>query len=143
MLFWPGVAGEFMGMLPVTLIFVLSASLVVALIFLPVLGGIAGRMTRTFDRSANALRTRLPWWARAALVPVAFYGIFVGAMQVLNPGYLFGGASPHARVRSSGCPARRSSSARRSCRPSRSARRGSTGRRGGWRRATAARPSGA
>ncbi|MEM7318795.1 MAG: efflux RND transporter permease subunit, partial [Pseudomonadota bacterium] len=33
MLFWPGVPGEFMGMLPVTLIFVLSASLVVALIY--------------------------------------------------------------------------------------------------------------
>ena len=30
MLFWPGVPGQFMGMLPVTLIFVLSASLVVA-----------------------------------------------------------------------------------------------------------------
>jgi multidrug efflux pump len=43
MLFWPGVAGEFMGMLPVTLIFVLSASLIVALIFLPVMGGVAGR----------------------------------------------------------------------------------------------------
>jgi multidrug efflux pump len=27
-------------------------------------------------------------------VPVAFYGIFLGAMQVLNPGYLFGGTSP-------------------------------------------------
>ncbi|WP_292313298.1 efflux RND transporter permease subunit, partial [Marivivens sp.] len=30
MLFWPGVPGQFMGMLPVTLIFVLSASLIVA-----------------------------------------------------------------------------------------------------------------
>ena len=29
MLFWPGVPGQFMGMLPVTLIFVLSASLIV------------------------------------------------------------------------------------------------------------------
>jgi len=94
MLFWPGVAGEFMGMLPVTLIFVLSASLVVALIFLPVMGGLAGRMTRTFERSSEALRQRLPWWARAAIVPVAFYGVFLGAMQVLNPGYLFGGSSP-------------------------------------------------
>ena len=28
MLFWPGVPGQFMGMLPVTLIFVLSASLI-------------------------------------------------------------------------------------------------------------------
>jgi multidrug efflux pump len=94
MLFWPGVAGEFMGMLPVTLIFVLSASLVVALIFLPVMGGVAGRTSRTFERSSEALRDRLPWWARAAIVPVAFYGVFLGAMQVLNPGYLFGGASP-------------------------------------------------
>ena len=94
MLFWPGVAGEFMGMLPVTLIFVLSASLIVALIFLPVMGGVAGRMTRTFERSSDALRARLPWWASAAIVPVAFYGVFLGAMQVLNPGYLFGGASP-------------------------------------------------
>ena len=44
MLFWPGVPGEFMGMLPVTLIFVLSASLVVALIYLPVMGGVLGRL---------------------------------------------------------------------------------------------------
>jgi multidrug efflux pump len=94
MLFWPGVAGEFMGMLPVTLIFVLSASLIVALIFLPVMGGVAGRTSRLFERSSEALRARLPWWARAAIVPVAFYGVFLGAMQVLNPGYLFGGASP-------------------------------------------------
>ena len=44
MLFWPGVPGQFMGMLPVTLIFVLSASLIVALVYLPVVGGVTGRM---------------------------------------------------------------------------------------------------
>ena len=49
MLFWPGVPGEFMGMLPVTLIFVLSASLVVALVYLPVMGGVAGRISRFFE----------------------------------------------------------------------------------------------
>ncbi|MEO0361118.1 MAG: efflux RND transporter permease subunit, partial [Pseudomonadota bacterium] len=38
MLLWPGMPGEFMGQLPVTLIFVLSASLIVALVFLPVIG---------------------------------------------------------------------------------------------------------
>ena len=38
MLFWPGIPGQFMRHLPVTLIFVLSASLLVALIFLPVIG---------------------------------------------------------------------------------------------------------
>jgi multidrug efflux pump len=94
MLFWPGVPGEFMGMLPVTLIFVLSASLVVALIYLPVMGGVAGRMTRVFGRWSDALRRVLPWPARAALVPVAWFATFVGAMQLLNPGYVFGGASP-------------------------------------------------
>ena len=92
MLFWPGVAGEFMGLLPITMIFVLSASLVVALIYLPVLGGVTGRMGRLFGRSADALRALLPWWGRALLVPPALYLIFLGAMQTLNPGYLFGTA---------------------------------------------------
>ncbi len=88
MLFWPGVPGEFMGMLPVTLIFVLSASLIVALIYLPVMGGVTGRVSRLFVRSSNALRRTLPWPVRAALVPVALYTVFLGAMQVLNPSYL-------------------------------------------------------
>ena len=93
MLFWPGVPGEFMGMLPVTLIFVLSASLVVALIYLPVMGGVAGRLSRRFAGWSAALMG-LPWILRAALVPVTLYAVFLGAMQLLNPGYLFGGASP-------------------------------------------------
>ncbi len=91
MLFWPGVPGEFMGMLPVTLIFVLSASLVVALIYLPVMGGVSGRLSRSFTRSSAFLVKGLPWWARALLVPPSLYVIFIGAMQVINPGYLFGG----------------------------------------------------
>jgi multidrug efflux pump len=90
MLFWPGVPGEFMGMLPVTLIFVLSASLVVALVYLPVMGGVSGRLSRKFTRSADVLRSRLPLWARLVLVPVAMLALFVSAMQLLNPGYLLG-----------------------------------------------------
>ncbi|MQY44285.1 AcrB/AcrD/AcrF family protein [Epibacterium sp. SM1969] len=88
MLFWPGVPGEFMGMLPVTLIFVLSASLVVALIYLPVMGGVSGRMSRSFGIMADALRTRLPWVVRAALVVLTLLGMFTGAMQMLNPTYI-------------------------------------------------------
>jgi multidrug efflux pump len=91
MLFWPGVPGQFMGMLPVTLIFVLSASLVVALVYLPVMGGVAGRMSRSFSGASDALRARLPWVLRAALVPLTLYAMFVAAMQVLNPGYLLPG----------------------------------------------------
>ncbi|MEM9706479.1 MAG: efflux RND transporter permease subunit [Pseudomonadota bacterium] len=41
-LFWDDIAGKFMKFLPITLIFVLLASLVVALIFLPVLGSVMG-----------------------------------------------------------------------------------------------------
>ena len=88
MLFWPGVPGEFMGMLPVTLIFVLSASLLVALIYLPVMGGVSGRLSRIFEGASESLRASLPWAVRAALVPLALYAIFLGAMQILNPAYL-------------------------------------------------------
>ncbi len=91
MLFWPGIPGEFMGMLPVTLIFVLSASLIVALIYLPVMGGVSGRLSRIFDRASDWLRGRTPWWLRAVLVPPSFYLVFLGAMQVLNPSYLVEG----------------------------------------------------
>ncbi len=94
MLFWPGVPGQFMGMLPVTLIFVLSASLIVALIYLPVMGGVAGRMSRTFERSSSVLKELLPWWACALLVPVTLYGMFVAAMQVLNPSYILPESTP-------------------------------------------------
>ncbi len=94
MLFWPGVPGEFMGMLPVTLIFVLSASLVVALIYLPVMGGVAGRMSRKFERASAALRRATPWYVRVALVPVAIFAMFVFAMQTLNPSYFSGGGEP-------------------------------------------------
>jgi len=90
MLFWPGIPGQFMGMLPVTLIFVLSASLVVALIYLPVMGGVAGRMSRSFERASAALTRSTPWWSRALLVPVALYLMFIMAMQVLNSNYLPG-----------------------------------------------------
>lgn len=41
-LFWDSLVGKFMSYLPITLIFVLAASLFMALIFLPVLGSVAG-----------------------------------------------------------------------------------------------------
>ncbi|GGE23320.1 hypothetical protein GCM10011360_09830 [Primorskyibacter flagellatus] len=94
MLFWPGVPGEFMGMLPVTLIFVLSASLVVALVYLPVMGGVTGRFSRTLSRMSAWLTRVAPWWLRALLVPAALYLVFLGAMETVNPGYLFGGEMP-------------------------------------------------
>jgi multidrug efflux pump len=43
LLFWPGVVGEFMKYLPLTLIATLSASLLMAVIFVPTLGAMLGR----------------------------------------------------------------------------------------------------
>ena len=43
LLFWPGVVGQFMKYLPITLIATLSASLAVALFFTPTLGALVGK----------------------------------------------------------------------------------------------------
>jgi len=70
MLFWPGVPGEFMGMLPVTLIFVLSASLLVALVYLPVMGGVTGRTERWFNIRINQIADGF-WLWHLLLFPAA------------------------------------------------------------------------
>lgn len=43
LLFWPGIPGEFMKYMPITMICVLSASLLMALIFVPTLGSLFGK----------------------------------------------------------------------------------------------------
>ena len=88
MLFWPGVPGEFMGMLPVTLIFVLSASLIVALIYLPVVGGVAGRLSRLFEARASKLRERNVL-LRLLVICIGASSLYLGLMQLINPNYLF------------------------------------------------------
>lgn len=88
MLFWPGVPGQFMGMLPVTLIFVLSASLIVALIYLPILGGVSGRLSRFFENSSNLLHDIVPWFIRLPLVPLVTFFLCLSILQVVNPNLL-------------------------------------------------------
>lgn len=51
LLFWPGIVGEFMVYLPITLIATLSASLLMALVFVPTLGAHMGRTGGTAERS--------------------------------------------------------------------------------------------
>ncbi|MEM6354691.1 MAG: efflux RND transporter permease subunit [Pseudomonadota bacterium] len=60
MLLWPGLPGQFMGQLPVTIIFVLTASLIVALLYLPVLGGLAGRLSRSLGIEKARQRPQAP-----------------------------------------------------------------------------------
>ncbi len=90
MLFWPGVAGEFMGMLPVTIIFVLSASLIVALIYLPVVGGVSGRISRVFDTGAEIVKLLVPLYARIGCAIVFSYGVFYGLLQLIRGGVFIG-----------------------------------------------------
>ncbi len=56
LLFWPGVVGEFMKFLPITVIICLVASLAMALVFLPVLGSVSGgRRARTVSESGRMM----------------------------------------------------------------------------------------
>ena len=55
LLFWQGVVGEFMKFLPVTVFFTLGASLAMALIFVPVIGGLIGRARPQSARAAAQL----------------------------------------------------------------------------------------
>ncbi len=94
MLFWPGVPGEFMGMLPFTLIFVLSASLVVALVYLPVIGGVTGRFGRSLSGMSQFARRNIVMPVRLVLL-IAALGLQVTALlQMINPDYVVPNAWP-------------------------------------------------
>ncbi len=81
MLFWPGVPGQFMRMLPVTLIFVLSASLLVALVYLPVMGGVTGRIERWFNQRIAQISGA--WWVwHVLLFPSAFMGLAIAQLSI-------------------------------------------------------------
>jgi multidrug efflux pump len=54
LLFWPGIVGEFMKYLPITLIATLAASLIYALFFVPALGALIGRPAPQRDGDALA-----------------------------------------------------------------------------------------
>lgn len=53
LLFWPGIVGEFMYYLPLTLIATLSASLLMALVFVPVLGTYIGKPPKNVNEKRS------------------------------------------------------------------------------------------
>ena len=55
LLFWPGIVGEFMKYLPITLLATLGASLTMALIFVPVLGGLVGKKSELDEPAVRSL----------------------------------------------------------------------------------------
>ncbi|WP_349371451.1 efflux RND transporter permease subunit [Salinarimonas sp.] len=99
LLFWGGVVGEFMKYLPITVMLTLAASLAMALVFIPVLGGMFGRPGAQGERQLAALRAAeggdldeiggatgaylrgLRWAvARPALTLVLAFALLVGAI---------------------------------------------------------------
>lgn len=52
LLFWPGVMGQFMKFLPITLVATLTASILMAVIFIPTLGGHFGQHKATAERKS-------------------------------------------------------------------------------------------
>src|SRR5699024_7269832 len=71
LLFWPGIAGEFMKYLPMTLLAVLSASLLMALIFVPNLGALVGGVPPSGGERA--------WRPGEQLT--GFVGVYIRAMR--------------------------------------------------------------
>ncbi|OKL43047.1 efflux RND transporter permease subunit [Pseudovibrio exalbescens] len=75
MLLWPGVSGEFMSYLPIMVIIVLSASLVTAMIFLPVTGGVVAQISAFLGRHAE--------WVMTPIV-AGVAGLVVASLPVLQ-----------------------------------------------------------
>jgi len=77
MLFWPGLIGEFMSFLPMTLIITLTCSLFVALVINPVITGYLVKV----DSNGSASRPRM--WRK--VVAAIFAAAFVGLLALINP----------------------------------------------------------
>lgn len=77
LMFWPGIVGEFMKYMPLTLIATLSASLVVALFFTPTLGAILGRAAHVHDDSVSERGAYMRIVRLALRHPLATLGLAV------------------------------------------------------------------
>ena len=94
LLFWPGLIGEFMSFLPLTLIVTLSSSLFVALIINPV---ITGYFVKVEGEDEDEDVEPSPWPRRIGLAAVAFTALIVGLMNLVSLGVLVvGGALVYA-----------------------------------------------
>src|SRR5690606_42008361 len=88
LLFWPGIVGEFMMYMPITLIATLSASLAVALFFTPTLGALLGRAAPVPPRDRAPGPGLYMRTVRFALHrPVLILGLAVGLLVVVIGAY--------------------------------------------------------
>ncbi|ANT63101.1 acriflavin resistance protein (plasmid) [Salipiger sp. CCB-MM3] len=85
LLFWSGVVGEFMKFLPITVLLTLFASLLMALVFIPVLGGLIGRRQPQSAKQARQLYDAEEGDPRRM---TGFAGLYVRVLEwaILRPG---------------------------------------------------------
>lgn len=89
LLFWPGIVGEFMKYLPITLIATLSASLVMALIFVPTVGAYVGKPGAEDEQTAQALAAGSGEELMRLAGPVGYYVRFL-ALALRRPSLVLG-----------------------------------------------------
>ncbi len=91
LLLWPGIIGQFMSYLPLTLIFVLTSSLLMALVFLPTVGSLIGK-AGVADKKAMAALSADKDFDRKKLTGLtkAYANILSGAMK--RPGWIISAA---------------------------------------------------
>ncbi len=87
LLFWTGMVGEFMKYLPITVILTLTASLFMALVFIPVVGGLIGK------RQAKTGRAKAALYAAEIGDPRDIGGLTGGYIKVLEWAILRPGAT--------------------------------------------------
>ena len=86
LLFWPGMVGEFMKYMPITLIATLSASMLYALIFTPVLGAMIARPMKEEKAKKDSLYMRLV--GQAIRHPWTVVAITIGLLVAVPAGYV-------------------------------------------------------
>ncbi|WP_280549401.1 efflux RND transporter permease subunit [Halomonas sp. 11-S5] len=100
LLFWPGVVGQFMKYLPITVILCLLASLAMALVFLPTLGGVFGVRSAAATRDTQlvtaggrlyrgVLARLLAWPGLTLLVALLLMALIYTAYARFNHGVEF------------------------------------------------------
>lgn len=90
LLFWPGVVGEFMKYLPITLIATLAASLTMALIFVPTLGALIGKPSQAVPEVAEIRADSETGIARMHGLTGAYINVLRKALN--HPGKVLSGA---------------------------------------------------
>lgn len=89
LMFWPGIAGEFMRYLPITVFAVLVGSLMYALWFAPTLGALFGKATVKLKPGAVAMAKKSEAVDTSALGPISRTYALILRAAVKAPGLVF------------------------------------------------------